>query len=140
MNDKLTAAIKRLKSLNEPVPRPLRLPTPEEVEKAETLLGIKFPGDYRRFLLEASDVVFGTKEPATLTRPESHTHFEKVCEAAWNSYGVPRELLPICEDNADFYCLKANGEVLYWSHNGWAGDSWPDLATWIVECWIGESI
>ena len=54
----LTQVLAELRDLNEPVPKPLRLPTETEVNQAESALGIKFPEDYRRYLLEAGDVVF----------------------------------------------------------------------------------
>lgn len=132
----LDDVLSHLRTLNETVPRPMRLPTEMEVQQVEESLGHKFHPDYRKFLLTASDVVYGRIEPATLTRPESHTHLLSVCDDAWNGYGVPRELLPICEDNADFFCLNEHGEVFSWSHNGWTSEKWPDLATWIIEVWL----
>jgi hypothetical protein len=38
--------------LNQPVPRPARLPNEEEVAAAEQQLGVSFPADYRYFLLQ----------------------------------------------------------------------------------------
>lgn len=32
------------------------------------------------------------------------------------------------------------GRVSYWSHDGATDESWPDLATWIEEVWIGEDL
>src|SRR5438067_1933106 len=109
-----------LRSRNEPVPRPLRLPTRAEVDDAEQRLAVRFHPDFRRYLLEVSDVSCGVLEPVTITRPESHTDLFKVVESAWVGYAVPRELLPICEDNADFYCMNTSGEVVFWSHNGFS--------------------
>jgi hypothetical protein len=135
----LTDAFALLRARNEPVPRPLRLPTVSEVDDAERRLGVPFPSDYRRYLLECSDVVYGTIESVTLTRPDSHTDLFKVVDSAWKSYGVPRELLPICETNADFYCMNSRGEILFWSHNGWSTEKWPSLADWIEQVWLEET-
>jgi hypothetical protein len=135
---RLDETIRRLRELKEPVPKPMRLPTEEEVGPMEQRLGTNFHPDYRRFLLEASDVAYGTLEPATITDPESHTDLARVCEGAWNAMGVPKNLLPICEDNGDYYCMNAAGQVVYWSHNGATDEKWPDLATWIEEVWLGE--
>jgi hypothetical protein len=132
----LTNALILLRAHNEPVPRPLRLPTSAEVDGAERRLDIIFHPDFRRYLLEGSDVVCGVLEPVTITRPESHTDLFKVVEMAWMGYGVPRELLPICEDNADFYCMNSSGEVVFWSHNGWSSEKWPSLADWIEQVWL----
>lgn len=134
----LQQAIQELRALNEPVPKPIPLPTEADVTQAEHDLGIKFQADYRTYLLTASDVVLGTLEPATITEPESHTHLGSVLEAA-RSYGVPESLFPFCEDNADFYCLAPDGEVVFWSHNGATDQRWPSLAAWIQQVWVGEN-
>jgi hypothetical protein len=135
----LDEVIRKLRKLNEPVPKPMRLPTTEEVQEAERRLGVRFHPDYYHYLLQASDVVYGTKEPATLTLPGYFTDLLSICEVAWEKHGVPRNLLPFCEDNADFYCINEAGEVLFWSHNGRSRERWPNLATWIENVWIGES-
>ena len=51
---------------------------------------------------------------------------------------LPRDLLPICEDNGDYYCMNAVGEVVYWSHDGVSDEKWSDLATWIRKVWIAR--
>src|SRR5262245_8391943 len=133
----LDAVIAELRARSEAVPKPGRLPTPEEVQSIETELGLSFPPDYRKFLLEASDVVLGTLEPATLDDPESHTYLPEVIASA-RAYGVPAELLPICEDNADFYCITPSGTVCFWSRNGVTDESWPSLADWLKKVWLDE--
>ena len=134
----LDDAITKLRSRAQSAPKPLPLPAPEQVEAVEAELGIRFSSDYVRYLLTASDVVFGFIEPATVANPSFRTHIPKVVASA-RAYGVPSHLLPICEDNADFYCLTPLGNVEFWSHNGSTNESWPDLATWIEQVWIGEA-
>jgi hypothetical protein len=131
-------AITILRERNEEVLKPMRLPTAAEVDAAEKDLGVKFHPDYRKYLLEASDVVFGTREPATITDPQSHTHLPTIAEDAWEM-GVPKKLLPICEDNGDYYCMNQKGQVVYVSADGETLEKWADLGTWIEEVWIGES-
>lgn len=135
----LPDVIAELRGLNESVPKPLRLPTEAEVNAAEAQLGVKFPADYRRYLLTASDIVYGTLEPAVVTPDAGHLGLSDMAETAWDEMDVPRELLPFCEDNGDYYCLNQAGEVEYWSHNGATAEKWEDLATWIKEVWIDES-
>ena len=132
----LPDVIAQLRALNEPVPQPLRLPTEAEVVAAEDQLGVKFPPDYRRYLMAASDVVYGSLEPAIVIPDAGHLSLVDVAETAWDELEVPRELLPFCEDNGDYYCLNQNGEVEYWSHEGATDEKWTDLATWIKEVWI----
>ena len=134
----LPDVIAELHELNEPVPKPLRLPTAAEVGAAEEQLGLKFPAEYRQYLLTASDVVYGSLEPAIVIPDAGHLNLIDIAETAWDEMDVPRELLPFCEDNGDYYCLNARGEVEYWSHNGATDEKWKDLATWIKEVWINE--
>ena len=134
----LDEAFRLLRAKNAPIPRPMRLPTPQEVDDVEGKLGSGFHPDFRRYLIEVSDVVFGIMEPVTVTRADSHTDLLKVADVAWSRYGVPRELTPICEYNADFYCINAAGEVIFWSHNGWTETKWPNLANWIEEVWLED--
>jgi hypothetical protein len=130
--------IKKLRSLNRPLSQPKRLPTEEEVMAVEKALGVAFHPYYLQFLLQASDIDFGLIEPATATDDTSHTNLVRMAQLAWARVGLPRILLPICEDNGDYFCMNAAGEVIYWSHNGTTDEKWPDLATWIEQVWISR--
>ena len=134
----LTEAIAKLRELNEPVPKPLGLPSEMKVQGVQDDLEKKFHPDLKRYLMEASDVVYGTKEPVTIMDPHAHTDLFTVCQEAWE-IGVPEDLIPICEDNGDYYCMNKKGQVVFWSHDGATDEKWKDLATWIEQVWIGES-
>lgn len=133
----MDSVIAQLRELNESVAKPLRLPSLDEVELVEKQLSLTFHNDYRRFLLEASDVVFGTIEPATIPEDSGHTYIVDIVKAARQN-GVCDTLLPIAEDNGDFYCMNELGEVVFWCHDGVANEKWPNLATWIQEVWLDE--
>jgi hypothetical protein len=81
---KLPDVIAALRTLNEPVPRPARLPTEAEVYAAERRLGVQFPRDYRYFLLHGSDVTYGTVEPAVVTPDAGHLDLVEVTKGAWD--------------------------------------------------------
>jgi hypothetical protein len=130
----LDVVLRELRSLNQPVPKPRRLPTDVDVDHAQAFLGVVFHPDYRKYLLAASDVVHGVMEPCTIVGG-GHTNLASVAADAW-SVGVPRDLLPICEDNGDYYCMNAAGEVVFWSHEGATDERWSDLASWIKRVWI----
>ncbi len=134
----LRDVIAELRELNEEVPKPLRLPTEAEVAAVENRLGVKFHPDYRQYLLEASDVVFGALEPAIVIPDAGHLSLIRMVETARDEMEVPRNLLPFCEDNSDYYCLTETGAIEFWAHDGTTDDKWPDLATWIKEVWIGS--
>jgi len=139
MTMNLSDVLAQLRGLNEPVPKPLRLPTEAEINLAENRLGMKFPRDYRRYLLQASDVVYGTLEPAVVTPDAGHLSLVEIAESAWDEMDLPRDLLPFCEDNGDYYCLTEDGAVKFWTHNGTTDENWEDLATWVKEVWIEQS-
>lgn len=132
----LTAALNELRHRNQAVPRPLRLPTDQDVATAERELGVSFPAEYRRYLLEASDVVVGTLEPCVVVPGAGYLDLVQTTRRAWDA-GVPDDLIPICEDNGDYYCLD-HDRVRFWSHDGTTDEAWPNLASWIAEVWIGE--
>ena len=132
----LDSAFKELCELKLEVPKSPRLPTEEEVDSAEQQLGIEFHPDYRRFLLEVSDVVLPVQEPATVTSPPGSRDLVKNTKIAWKIMRVPKELLPICEDNGDYYCMNEDGEIAFWSHGVVAHERWKNLATWIKKVWI----
>jgi len=132
----LDQAIHELRCLNKPVPKPMRLPTPDEMDRAQQLLDVIFHADYRKYLLEASDIVYGTLEPCTVTSNGGHTDLITVARNAWSKVGVSKNLLPICEDNGDYYCMDTSGQIVFWSHDGATDEKLPDLATWINQVWI----
>lgn len=86
----LTDAIAELRRLNA-FPLPHALPTEAEVRDAEARAGVIFHDDFRRYLLEASDVVYGTIEPVTIFH--GHMEFGTVLQDA-RDVGVPSEMVP----------------------------------------------
>ena len=133
----LKEAIAELRGRNQLVPKPLALPTADDVERAERTLGARFHPDYRQFLLEAGDVVYGTLEPAQVVPDAGAYSLVTMARGAWD-LGVSRTLLPICEDNGDYYCMDPTGRIVFWSHDGATSESWPNLAAWIEVVWLGQ--
>ena len=109
---------------------PLRAPTDAEIDLAQEALGFIFPSDYRAFLKGGDDVANAVFEPAIVLPGCSRLDLVEIANTAWTVMGVSRRLLPFIEDNGDYFCLSANGEVTYWSHNGSVNESWSNLATW----------
>ena len=125
-----------LRQRNQPVPRPRKLPTESDVREVERHLNVSFHPDYRKFLLQASDVDYGLIEPAAITTKNDLNNLVAMAHSAWDVVGLPGTLLPICEDNGDYYCMNSAGEVIFWSHNGMTDEKWPTLAVWIEQVWI----
>lgn len=133
----LDEAFDRLRAANEPIPKPLRLPTPEEVDAAERGVGVPFHPDYRRFQLEASNVVAGVLEPAVvLPNTMPYRDLRRMVETA-RKVGVPLDVLPFCQDNGNYFFVDRAGRVGYWDHDDrTASTRHASLAEWIVEEWL----
>lgn len=130
--------IDELRERNEPVPVPLELPEEETLVEIEEQILIGIPLDMREFLLTVSDVVYGRLEPVTASDPQSHTYLPEVAAVAW-SLGVPRELVPLCEDNGDYYCVDQEGTVVLWlADTGEVDDNetWDSVWHWARDVWL----
>ncbi|MBO6524802.1 MAG: SMI1/KNR4 family protein [Balneolaceae bacterium] len=130
----LEKVISELKKISEEVPKPLRLPTSADIATIEKVLETKLHPDFKQYLLEGSDAVFGVLEPAVAIQDDPNYIVYIVRQAREN--GIPETLFPICEDNGDYYCINNLGEILFWSHNGTTNETWANLASWIKEVWI----
>ena len=118
------------------VPTPLDLPSEDDLVEAEEQLLIPIPFEFREFLLQVSDVIFGSMEPVTVTDPHSHTFLPEVAALAWDQ-GMPRDLLPVCEHQGDYYCVSADGEVALWSHGDISEDeTWSSVWHWAKDVWL----
>jgi len=131
--------IEQLRELNQPVPVPLELPDEDLLVEIEEQLLINLPFELREFLLKVSDVVYGRLEPVTVCDPQSHTYLPEVAANAWDQ-GVPRDLLPLCQDGDDYYLVDIEGQVLLWSgDSGELGEeSWDSVWHWAKEVWLED--
>lgn len=136
MNIEIADAIAELKSVRMRLPIAQQLPDDALLSVYETELGIPFSDDYKFFVKEASDSIFNGKDALRLTanRDSPRELLNAVKEA--RAQGVPKSWLPICEDNGNYYCLREDGSVSYWAHDGASNEVWPSLACWIKQAWI----
>ena len=133
----LDEAFQKLRDASEPVPNPRRLPTPSEVDAAERDIGVPFHPDYRRFQLEASNLVVGVLEPAVvLPNTIPYLDLRETVKIA-RHIGAPTDVLPFCDDNGDYFFIDRNGEIGFWDHNGRCAIMLrKSLADWIVDVWL----
>lgn len=130
--------IEQLRELNEPVPVPLELPDEETLVEIQEQILIHLPFALREFLLQVSDVVYGRLEPVTAADPHSHTYLPEVASVAW-SLGVPRELVPLCEDQGNYYVVEEDGTVLLWEADSGEineDESWESVWHWVRDVWL----
>jgi hypothetical protein len=132
MND----IIDELRELNEDRFNSVRLPTEDELVELEEEILISIPADLKEFLLEASDVVYGSLSPVTATEPHEQTHLPELTATAW-SLGLPRELIPICEANGGYYFIEQDASIGFWSEDEEINEEhWDNLWDWIGDVWM----
>lgn len=124
-----------LREHNQPVPVPLELPEEEGLVEIEEQILIGLPHEFREYLLLASDVVYGSLEPVTASDPNSHTYLPEVASVAWD-IGVPRHLIPLCEDQGRYYCVEQDGEVVLWEDGEISEERWETVWYWIRDVWL----
>lgn len=132
--------IEQLREANEPVAVPLELPEEDLLVEIEEQLYMSIPSDMRVYLLEASDVVYGSLEPVTVTDERSHTFLPDVAAQAWD-LGMPRHLLPVCACQEGFYCIDPDGKVEYWNGQELGEDTsgeaeWDSIWHWVQHVWL----
>lgn len=113
----------------------LELPDDDEITAVEEAIYVQIRGDYRDFLLNASDLVIGTLEPATISDPSSHTHLPELACQAWDQ-GLSRELLPICQTPYGYYCLDMEFQVIELKNGATEPGSWPNIWSWAADMWL----
>jgi hypothetical protein len=134
MND----IIEELRELNQDRFNSMRLPTEDELVELEEEILISIPTDLKEFLLEASDVVYGSLSPVTATEPHAHTHLPELTATAW-SLGLPRELIPICEANNGYYFIEQDGAIGFWSsEEEISEEQWDNLWDWVSNIWMAR--
>jgi hypothetical protein len=129
--------IEELREKNERVPVPLELPDEDQLVEIEEQLFIDIPFVFKEFLLTVSDVVYGSLEPVTVTDPQSHTYLPEVAATAWD-VGVPRELIPICQDGENYYCVEEDGTVVLWDAEEElvVEETWESVWHWARDVWL----
>lgn len=130
--------ISALRERGEEVPVPLDLPTEDDLLNVEEQLFLSLPGEYREFLLNVSDVVYGSVEPTTAADPHSHTYIPEVAAEAWN-IGLPRHMIPICPKDDGYFCIDPDGIVHLWSRSKFAEKQWESIWEWASEVWLGDA-
>ncbi len=127
--------IEELHEVAEQVPVPLELPEHDQVVDAQEQILMPLPADFREFLMEATDVIFGTLEPVTVADPSSHTYLPEVTSTAW-SLGMPREMIALCESREGYYCVAQDGEIKLWRDGDYDDETWENIWYWVRDVWL----
>ena len=129
--------VAKLQELKEQIPTALELPNEDDITKIEEEILIPLANDFKEFLLTASDVVYGSLEPVTIADPHAHTHLPEVAAVAWNR-GLPRQLVPLCENQGGYYAVAETGDVYLWSDGDedFDGECIGDVWNWVEHIWL----
>jgi len=113
----------------------LELPSHDDLVLVEEELLLPIPNEFRNFLLQVSDVIIGRLEPVTVADPGAHTHLPEVTANAWAN-DLPRDLMVVCQDGEDYYCITQEGEVQYWKDGELTDQVWLDIWMWAEDVWL----
>jgi hypothetical protein len=129
--------IDELREANQPVPIPLELPEEDDLVEVQEALFISLNEDFQEFMLTVSDVVYGSLEPVTASDPTSHTYLPEIAAIAWDA-GLPRDLVPLCEHQGNYYAVNEEGEVQYWEGGVKTEQSWEGVWYWVRDVWLNS--
>lgn len=129
--------IEELREANLPVPIPLELPDEDDLVEVQEALFISLNEDFQEYMLTVSDVVYGSLEPVTASDPTSHTYLPEVAAIAWDA-GLPRDLVPLCEHQGNYYAINEEGEVQLWEGGVKTEQSWENIWYWVRDVWLNS--
>jgi hypothetical protein len=116
----------------EPTIVPYNRPNDDAIAQAQKKLDFVFPESYIQFIKSGYPVGESLLEPLMIDPISTHLDIYDAANNAWENYEIPREWLPICDDNADLFLINAEGTVRFWSHDGmFQEETWPTLGAWL---------
>jgi len=115
----------------------LELPSEDDLVVVEEEILLPIPREMKSFLLQVSDVIYGSLEPVTVADPGAHTHLPEVTANAWAN-GLSRELMVLCQVGGDYYCVNQEGEVSLWQEGELVEERWDDVWHWAEEVWLNS--
>jgi len=119
------------------LPKKQILPDDRILDRYEDILQVKFSDEYRYLIKKIGYIMCNGMDNLDLTENQSgQRDLVEYTEMA-RELGLPKDWVPIVEDNGDYYCVKPDGKVVFWSHHGSSDEEWENIAAWIHEVWIG---
>ncbi|MGL4604870.1 MAG: SMI1/KNR4 family protein [Iodobacter sp.] len=112
---------------------PFRIPADPRIAEAERKLNFRVPPAYIEFLKGGGNIANAVLDAAVILPGCSYPDLFDIAETAWNHDGIPKDWLPLIQDNGDYFCISKNGEERYWSHNGTANERWLSFSAWFQQ-------
>ncbi len=133
----MNEVIEQLQQSATPSLIPLDLPEEDDLVLVEEEILLPIPREMRHFLLTVSDLILGSLEPVTVADPGAHTHLPEVASVAWAN-GIPREQLPLCKIDDNYYCRAEDGIVSFWQDGKQSDENWEDVWEWCEMVWLNS--
>ncbi|EPJ47007.1 MAG: hypothetical protein OFPII_15800 [Osedax symbiont Rs1] len=115
----------------------IELPDEDQLVIIQEQLLLHLPADLKDFLLNVSDVVYGSIRPVTVTDDFAATHLPEMASVAWDR-GLPREYIPVCEMLDGYYFIAQEGYVSVWRPAIGVDQNfhWDSLWHWCEQVWL----
>jgi len=102
--DTLENIIELLKSKAKITPPAKFPPSIDDIIEIQNQFDFTFTEDFNGFLKTTIGLFYGKVQPGTVSSNPVFTSLNRVILNA-QEYGVPNDVIPFCEDNANFYCV-----------------------------------
>jgi len=113
------------------------LPSDDMLRKYQDEIGIPFNEETKIYFKNLPYLSYNGLDPLLLTGNPDKYHDLLRAVRDRREMGLPTDWLPLVEDNADYYAVRPDGKVAFWSHDGYTDEEWENIATWVREVWIG---
>ncbi|MCJ8337734.1 MAG: SMI1/KNR4 family protein [Pseudomonadales bacterium] len=129
--------VEQLRELNQDRFGSIELPDEDQLVIIQEQLLLHLPADLKDFLLNVSDVVYGSITPVTVTDEYASSHLPEVTFLAWDR-GMPREYIPICQYLDGYYFIAQEGYISVWRpRTGIDEDAnWDNIWVWCEQVWL----
>lgn len=110
--------------------------TMEDIVDAQEAILIHIPVTYREFLLHTGHLIYGKLEPATVADAHAHNYLPEMAAEAW-ARGMPREYIPLCEDDGNIYCIGEDDTVYLWRPGSEeVEECFENVWYWVKDIWL----
>ena len=138
MKSKIPILMAKLKSNTAEPAVSFRSPNEKDFQKVEKILNRALSKEGREFFQASGAILVPPYELAVAVEEAGYQFVCNIALSAWEE-GAPKDSLPICLDNGNYFFLRDDGVVAYWDHNGFTQEFWASLEIWIEKVLLAGS-
>ena len=129
--------VDELRTVNQAGYASIELPDEDQLVLVQEQILLHLPADLKDFLLNVSDIVYGSIEPVTVSDEHLATYLPEMTFVAWDR-GMPREYIPICEHPEGYYFIAQEGYISIWSSTRGVNEKlyWDSIWDWCEDIWL----